>query len=66
MRTLAGYSVRFQARVFPGDTVTVTGEVAAIDETDRGASVEADIVAKTDADEVVLSGQASALLPRPE
>jgi acyl dehydratase len=60
------YSVRFQARVFPGETVTVTGEVSAVEETDRGVSVEADIVAKTDADEVVLSGQASALLPHTE
>lgn len=52
------YTVRFQSRVFPGDTVTVTGEVTDVD----GTTVTADLQAEADG-EVVLTGSVEADLP---
>jgi acyl dehydratase len=56
------YSVRFQSQVFPGDTVTVTGEVTAVDQHTDGATVEADIVGETE-ESRVLSGTVRASVP---
>jgi acyl dehydratase len=50
------YGVRFQKRVFPGDTVSVNGEVTAVNRTEETVEVEADIIATNTDGEVVLSG----------
>lgn len=52
------YTVRFQSRVFPGDTVTVTGEITDVD----GTTVEADLEAEAHG-ETVLTGSVEAELP---
>lgn len=64
LANVTAYRVRFQARVFPGDTVAVTGEITDVGSGDGEAVVEADIVAKNQTDEVVLSGSATATIPR--
>ena len=57
------FTVRFQKRVFPGDTVTVTGEITDVADGDADATVTADLEAKTDAGDVVLSGETIARVP---
>lgn len=59
LENITRYSVRFQLRVFPGDTVTVTGKITDIEDT----TVEVDIEATAD-DGVVLTGSATADLPK--
>lgn len=54
---------RFAARVFPGDTVTVTGEIVDKYEDDGEVLVDAEIEATKDDGTVVLSGDATATLP---
>lgn len=55
---------RFAARVFPGDTVTVVGEVVEKYAESGETLVDADIEATKDDDTVVLTGDATARLPR--
>lgn len=57
------FSVRFQAQVWPGDTITVTGEVTEVTETDNRAVVSADLVALNQADDAVITGSVTANLP---
>lgn len=59
---VTSYGVRFQARVFPGDTVTVTGEVVEVTTTDEATVVDAEFAATNQDDDVVLSGTATAEL----
>lgn len=63
LANVTAYAVRFQARVFPGDTVTVTGEITAVESVDDGVAVDAEIVAENQDGSVVLTGTASATLP---
>ncbi|WP_337959454.1 MaoC family dehydratase [Natrinema soli] len=57
------FTVRFQERVFPGDTITVTGEITDVADGDADVIVTADLEAKTDDGDVVLSGETVARLP---
>jgi len=58
LRDVSSFGVRFQSRVFPGDTVVATGEVAEIDR-DAG-TVETELEARTVAGETLLTGTATA------
>lgn len=57
------FTVRFQERVFPGDTITVTSVITDVADGDADVSVTADLEAKTDDGDVVLSGETVARLP---
>lgn len=54
------YGVRFQARVFPDDTITVQGEITEIDRSGDETVVDADISAVNQDDDVVLTGSVTA------
>lgn len=56
------YGVRFQARVFPEDTITVQGEITDIDHSGNETIVDADISAVNQDDDVVLTGSVTASL----
>lgn len=56
LRDVTSFGVRFQSRVFPGDTVVASGEVAEIDE----GTVEAALEARTTDGETLLTGTATA------
>ena len=58
------FRVRFQSRVFPGDTITVTGEVTNVTQIEVGTTVEVALGAKRHTGETVLSGSVTATLPR--
>ena len=58
LRDVSSFGVRFQSRVFPGDTVVASGEVVEIDE-DAG-TVETELEAWTDGGETLLTGTATA------
>ena len=62
LANVTSYGVRFQARVFPEDTVTVTGEVVEVTTADEATVVDAEFTATNQDDEVVLSGTATAEL----
>lgn len=57
------FTIRFQERVFPGNTITVTGEITDVADGDAEVIVTADLEAKTDGGDVVLSGETVARLP---
>ena len=56
------YGVRFQARVFPDDTITVQGEITDIDRSGDETIVDADISAVNQDGDVVLTGSVTASL----
>ncbi|OLZ42141.1 dehydratase [Natrinema saccharevitans] len=58
LRDVRSFGVRFQSRVFPGDTVVASGEVAEINE----GTVEAELEARTTDGETLLTGTATAAL----
>ncbi|ELY64966.1 FAS1-like dehydratase domain-containing protein [Natrinema versiforme] len=58
LRDVMSFGVRFQSRVFPGDTVVASGEVAEID-ADAG-TVDAELEARTTDGETLLTGTATA------
>ncbi|RZV12247.1 acyl dehydratase [Natrinema hispanicum] len=62
LRDVTRFDVRFRSRVFPGDTVVATGEVAEIDP-DAG-TVETALEARTAADKTLLTGSATVDLSR--
>ncbi len=57
------FTIRFQSPVFPGDTITVTGEITDVEDGDAAAVVTTDLEATTDDGTVVLSGETVASLP---
>jgi acyl dehydratase len=57
------FRVRFEARVWPGDTVTVTGEVTDTYKMDGKEQVDAEFEAENQVGEVVLLGDVTASLP---
>jgi acyl dehydratase len=57
------FRVRFRARVWPGDTVTASGEVTDVTHEDDGATVEADIAVENDDGDTLITGSAVAELP---
>jgi acyl dehydratase len=61
---VTAFGVRFQAQVWPGDTVTAYGEVTDLEHDGEVTHVEADVTVENQAGEVVLSGDAEATVPR--
>jgi len=61
---VTAYGTRFQAQVWPGDTVTASGEVTDLDHDGDVTHVEADVTVENQDGEVVLTGEASATVPR--
>lgn len=61
---VTAFGVRFQAQVWPGDTVTAYGEVVDLDHDGDETDVEADVTVENQDGEVVLSGYAEATVPR--
>jgi acyl dehydratase len=59
---LRTFGVRFRGQVWPGDTLTTTVTVRALDEVDGHPVAELDVVTTNQAGDVVLSGSASARL----
>ena len=57
---LSSYGVRFVRQVWPGDTLTATGEVRAVGE---DGAVEVAIVTTNQKGEAVVTGEARAVLP---
>ena len=66
LERITGFRVRFSDRVWPGDTVTASGEVTAVSETDAGVRVEASIRVTTQDGTVALTGDVTAVLPTDE
>jgi acyl dehydratase len=63
LANLTAFRVRFEEQLWPGDTVTATGEVTEVEHGDDAATVEADI-AVTDAEgRRLVSGDCAARLP---
>lgn len=58
------FRVRFIDRVWPGDSLTVNGEVTERDLGEETVSVNVDVLVTNQDDEEVLSGDATATLPR--
>jgi acyl dehydratase len=57
------FSCRFLSQVWPGDSITVSGEVTEKNKKEDGAHISVDFVAKNQNKNEVLSGHATALLP---
>jgi acyl dehydratase len=57
------FRTRFRARVWPGDTITVTGEVTSVSTEEAGATVEADIRVLNQDEESVVTGDVTVELP---
>jgi peroxisomal enoyl-CoA hydratase 2 len=64
LANIDSYGVRFESQVWPGDTVTAVAEVTEIERDGDGATVETEIAVTNGDDEVVLSGTATASVPR--
>ena len=59
---LRTFGVRFRGQVWPGDTLTTSVTVCALDEVDGHPVADLDVVTTNQAGDVVLSGSASARL----
>ncbi len=59
---LLSYGARFEKQVWPGDTLTATATVEAIEDTDQGKVAKFSVVTVNEAGDRVLSGTASARL----
>jgi acyl dehydratase len=59
---LLSYGARFEKQVWPGDTLTATATVEAIEDTEQGKVARFSVVTVNEAGERVLSGTASARL----
>ena len=55
---LSSFRVRFRGKVWPGDSLTVEGEVTAVEREGDETVCEVDVRATTDEGDVVLSGDA--------
>jgi acyl dehydratase len=60
---LRRYKVRFQSRVWPGDTITCRGRVTRKYEADGECRIDGEVVATTQRDEIAVSGKFTAALP---
>lgn len=58
LRDVTSFGVRFQSRVFPGDTVVASGEVSDVDP--ESGTVETELEARTVSGETLLTGTATA------
>jgi acyl dehydratase len=61
---LRSFGVRFVKQVFPGDTLTAKGVVRAVDARGDHGVVEIDLVTSNQRGEPVVTGSATAALPR--
>ncbi|MGB9986054.1 MaoC family dehydratase [Salarchaeum japonicum] len=59
---LREYDTRFVAQVWPGDTLTTTLEITAVEDVETGTRVEADLAVTTDGGERVVEGRAVAVV----
>lgn len=57
------FSVRFRDRLWPDDTVTVSGEIVEVADTPIGAEVEADLVVTNQDGTELVTGNVTATLP---
>jgi peroxisomal enoyl-CoA hydratase 2 len=57
------FDVRFQARLWPGDTVTASGEVSDVDRHKSAVTVVADLVVTNQDGEELIVGEVEAELP---
>jgi peroxisomal enoyl-CoA hydratase 2 len=62
LQYLDEYQTRFNAQVWPGDTLSTTVEITAVSETDEGTRVEADVTVINQDGEKVVTGSAVAFL----
>lgn len=62
LQYLDEYQTRFNAQVWPGDTLSTTVEITAASETDEGTRVEADVTVINQDGEKVVTGSAIAFL----
>lgn len=60
--TLEAFSTRFAAQVWPGDTLTVDGEIISVDHDEMATAVDIEFTVHADS-EVVLTGTATAAYP---
>jgi acyl dehydratase len=63
LENIRKFGVRFRARVWPGDTVTVSGEVTDVTREDDHATVEAEIATENDDGDTLITGTVVAELP---
>ncbi len=60
---LTSFSTRFAAQVWPGDSLTVDGSVAAVDRSDDRTTVDIEFSVRSDGEGVVLTGTATSIYP---
>lgn len=60
---ITAFSTRFMSRIFPGDTITVSGEVVSVERGEEWSTVVADLEAVTDEGETAVTGSVTARLP---
>jgi acyl dehydratase len=58
------FKIRFRSRLWPGDTVSVTGEIVDVERSDDGAVVTAEFAVTNGDGDRLLTGDAEANLPR--
>jgi len=63
LANVSSFRVRFEEQLWPGDTVTASGEVTAVDGGSGGATVEADIAVTNEDGTRLVSGDCAAWLP---
>ena len=61
---LEEYGVRFVRQVWPGDTLTAHGVVKSVEPEGETARVEIEVTTRNQRDEPVITGSATAVLPR--
>lgn len=64
--TIQQFGVRFQSKVWPGDTLVAVCEITAIDSVEAGHRVEADLRVTNQDDDLVVTGDLTAVLPDTE
>jgi peroxisomal enoyl-CoA hydratase 2 len=64
LENVTRFKVRFRARLFPGDCLTVSGEITDVGRHDDGATVIAEFAVTNQDDEQLITGEATADLPK--
>jgi len=60
---ITAFRARFKDRLYPDDTVTVSGEIMTVSDTPTGAEVDADLVATNQDGTELVTGTVTATLP---
>lgn len=63
LENVTSFKVRFRARLFPGDSLTVNGEITDIDSHDDGATVVSEFEVTNQDGNRLITGEAEATLP---